>query len=107
MAAERELIRVMLSTRSMIERIRERIGPQEFRDRRYREIFEVLARLGAEATNDEIAASLSDESAAVVDAVLAEPDAIQDVERTVHDCLTRLDPPSRLRRLGSRSGTGT
>ena len=91
MVAERELIRVMLSARAMIERIGERIAAQEFRDRQYREIFEALARFGAEATSEEIAAALSEESTAVVDALMAEPDAIQDVERTVHDCLTRLE----------------
>jgi replicative DNA helicase len=89
--AERELVRVMLWQRTMVEQIGEKIGPREFRDRGYREIFEALARLGPEATNEEIAAALSDDATQILDVLLAEPDAVLDVERTVHDCLTRLE----------------
>jgi DNA primase len=90
-SAERELVRVMLSLRSTVEQIGERIGPDQFRDARYREIFEVLSQLGPEATNEEVAGALSPGSTQVVDALLAEPEAVQNTEKVVHDCLARLE----------------
>lgn len=89
-SAERELVRIVLSRRPMIERVGERMGAEEFREPRYREIFEVLARLGPEAPLAEVAASLSDEAAPVLELLLSEPDAIQDVERTLEHSLARL-----------------
>ncbi len=90
-SAERELVRVMLSRRSTVEQIGERIGPDQFRDARYREIFEVLSQLGPEATNEEVAGALSPESTQVVDALLAEPEAVRNTEKVVHDCLAGLE----------------
>lgn len=87
-AAERELVRAMLADRSQIERVAERISPDQFRDARYREIFEGLLRLGADVGH--LAGALSDEAAAALEAALADLDAVQDAERTVDDCLSRL-----------------
>ncbi|HSA57034.1 MAG TPA: DNA primase [Gemmatimonadaceae bacterium] len=89
-AAERDLVRVMLALRSYVERIGERIGPEGFRDPRYREIFEGLVRLGAEVPAQTLAAALSPESVAALEALLAELDAVVDPERMVLDCLARL-----------------
>ncbi len=89
-AAERELIRVMLSSRTTVERIAERVGPAEFRVPEYREIFDSLMRQGPDATYDEMAQGLSPAGVAVLQALLAEPDAIQNVDRTVSDCLAGL-----------------
>jgi DNA primase len=90
-AAERELVRVMLTSRALIERITERIGPGEFRDARYREIFERLAAVGPEAVTSDVAAGLSAPSIAVLEVLLEEQGAVIDVERTVTDCLARLE----------------
>lgn len=98
-SAERELVRLALSVRPLIERVGERMGVEEFREPRYREIFSVLARLGPEAPLAEVVAQLSEDSAPVLERLLSEPDAIQDVERTLHDCLTRLE----LRKLRERN----
>ena len=90
-AAERELVRVMLTSRVMVERITERIGPGEFRDERYREIFERLIAAGPEAVMGDVAAGLSAPSVSVLEALLEEQGAVIDVERTVNDCLARLE----------------
>lgn len=89
-AAERELVRVMLASRSQVERIGERIGPDQFHDGRFREIFEILVRLGPDAPLPEVEAALSDEAAAALATLSEELGAVQDVERTVHDCLAQL-----------------
>lgn len=90
-SAERELVRAMLQVRAYVERVGERLGPDEFRDLRYREIFATLLKLGPDCLADELAAALSPAAVAVLDELIAEPDAIQNFERTVRDCLTRLE----------------
>lgn len=89
-AAERELVRAMLADRTQVERVAERISPDQFRDARYREIFEELVRLGPDVGPGDLAGALSDEAAAALEAALADLDAVQDTERTVDDCLSRL-----------------
>jgi DNA primase len=90
-AAERELVRVMLTSRAMVERISERIGPGEFRDERYREIFEKLVSVSPDAVVGDIVAGLGTASQSVLETLLDEQGAVIDVERTVSDCLTRLE----------------
>ncbi|HEY5545183.1 MAG TPA: DNA primase [Gemmatimonadaceae bacterium] len=90
-SAERELVRVMLTSRALIERISERIGPGEFRDDRYREIFERLAAVGPDAVMGDVAAGLAAPSVTVLEALLEEQGAVIDVERTVADCLVQLE----------------
>ena len=90
-AAERELVRVMLTSRALIERITERIGPGEFRDERYREIFEKLAAASPDAVIGDVAVGLTSASASVLETLLEEQGAIIDVERTVTDCLAKLE----------------
>jgi len=81
----------MLTSRVLVERILERIGPGEFRDERYREIFEKLAEARPDAVIGDVAAGLSNASASVLEALLGEQGAIIDVERTVTDCLAKLE----------------
>jgi len=90
-AAERGLVRVMLASRVMVERILERIGPGEFRDERYREIFERLVAVGPEAVIGDVAAGLSGPSLTVLEALLGELDAVTNVERMVSDYLAQLE----------------
>lgn len=98
-AAERELVRAMLQVRKYVEQVAERVGPEEFRDPRYREIFETLLEAGPDRMADELAAALSSDAVEELDTLLSEPEAIQDFERTVRDCLTQLE----LRRLRERN----
>ena len=89
--AERELVRVMLTLRSTLERIVERVGPEQFRHPEYREIFEQLVRVGPEGSIEDVAATLSEAATQVLDALLAEPEAVQDVDRMIQDCVTRIE----------------
>ena len=81
----------MLASRVMVERILERIGPGEFRDERYREIFERLVAVGPEAVIGDIAAGLSGPSLTVLEELLGELDAVTNVERMVSDYLAQLE----------------
>jgi hypothetical protein len=81
----------MLTSRVMVERIAERIGPGEFRDARYREIFEKLAAVGPDALVGDVAAGLSAPAVSVIENLLEMQGAIVDVEKTVNDCLARLE----------------
>jgi MinD-like ATPase involved in chromosome partitioning or flagellar assembly len=81
----------MLTSRALIERIAERVGPGEFRDERYREIFEKLAAVSPDAVIGDVAAGLTSASASVLETLLEEQVAIIDVERTVTDCLAKLE----------------
>ena len=90
-AAERELVRVMITSRALVERILERIGPGEFRDGRYREIFERLATVSPDAVIGDVAAGLSAPAASALETLLEEQGAIIDVEKTLTDCLARLE----------------
>lgn len=90
-SAERELVRAMLTVPGQVERIAERIGPGEFRDARYREIFEGLMEDRSTGDIPALAARLSAAAAESLEALLAEPGAIVDVERTVSDSLAQLE----------------
>jgi DNA primase len=94
-SAERELVRVLLTVPGQMERIAERIGPGEFRDARYREIFERLMQPLPDEGTTALALRLSPPAAEALEALLAEPGAIVDVERTVSDSLAKLDLRSR------------
>ena len=81
----------MLTSRALVERITERVGPGEFRDARYKEIFEKLATVDPDAVIGDVAAGLSGEAASVLETLLEEQGAIIDVERPVVDCLAKLE----------------
>ena len=66
-------------------------GPGEFRDERYREIFERLAAVSPDAVIGDVAAGMSAASQSVLETLLEEQGAVIDVERTVNDCLARLE----------------
>jgi hypothetical protein len=91
----------MLTSRVMVERIAERIGPGEFRDARYREIFEKLAVVGPDTIIGDVASGLSAPAVSVIESLLEMQGAIVDVERTVNDCLARLELRNR-RELNAR-----
>jgi DNA primase len=98
-AAERDLVRVMLTVPGQIARIRPEIAPDGFRDARYREIFEELSRLAPEAPVTNIADRLSPEATEVFQVLMDEPGAVVNAEQTIHDCLVAL----RRRALQERS----
>ena len=76
------------------------IGPTSFQDPRYREIFDTLARLGADADPQVIVAELSPTAAQAYEAILGEPpESIVNLDRTFRDTLARL----RVRELKARN----
>jgi replicative DNA helicase len=89
--AERELVRVMLTTRGTVTGIAERVGVDRFRDPRYRAIFAAMLRLGADALTDELFAEMPDApSTAALQELLAQPDAVIDARKTIDDSVARL-----------------
>ena len=90
-SAERELVRVMLGQRSVVERVAERIGPADFRDLVYRQLYDALAKLDTDASIEEIAQAVSPDAVSVLESLLGGLDAVQDVERTVADCISQLE----------------
>jgi DNA primase len=89
--AERELVRVMLQQRSRVESIAERIGPDSFRDPRYRAIFAALLEAGEEATLADIAPSMEQDALETAQDLLSAGDYVVDVQRTIDDSITRLE----------------
>lgn len=89
----------MLGERSVIERVAERFGPDSFQEPTYREIFEQLLQLGESATIEALADGMSPEAIDVMQDLLAEPEAIQHLEKSVEDSLSRLE----LRQLEERN----
>jgi DNA primase len=89
-AAERELIRAMLFTRSRVEQITEKLGDESFREPQYRAIYRALLAGGPEATLEEITANLDEDSIGTVEEILAEGSYQMDPERTISDSLATL-----------------
>ncbi|HLA14315.1 MAG TPA: hypothetical protein VJZ25_04760, partial [Gemmatimonadaceae bacterium] len=89
-SAERELVRAMLTVRSRVESIAERLGDESFRDPHYRAIYRAMIQAGPDATIEELASHLDEHTIATVEQLLAE-DAVQvDPERTISDSLATL-----------------
>lgn len=98
-SAERELVRAMLVMRSRVEQIAEKLGEESFHDATYRAIYHALIVAGPDATIDELAASLDEESIGVIEDILSEGAIQMDQERTVNDSLATL----RARELDERA----
>lgn len=90
-SAERELLRAMLLLRSRVETIAEHIGPDSFRDPRYRAIFEALLNADERASMSDLAEKLDPESIEVAETLLDEAGALIDPQRTIDDSLAQLE----------------
>jgi DNA primase len=90
-SAERELLRAMLAQRSRVDTIAERVGPDSFRDSRYRAIFSALLAAGDSAAIDEVTATLDPEEIEVVESLVEDPLALVDPQRTIDDSLAQLE----------------
>jgi hypothetical protein len=80
----------MLMHRTRVETIAERVGPDSFRDPRYRAIFAALLALDEAASIDELSALLDADQIEIVQSLLEDPGAIVDVQRTIDDSLAKL-----------------
>ncbi|MGH7695212.1 MAG: DNA primase [Gemmatimonadaceae bacterium] len=93
-AAERELVRALLRLPQLAPSAGERLRSHAItlRDARYREILELLIARGGAVTPEMVANgdALSDNAMSTYDELVAAPEAIQDVQRTIDDAIARL-----------------
>jgi hypothetical protein len=91
-SVERYLLRVILAHPAYLEMAAEAdVGPATFDDGRYREIFETLTRIGADASPEVVVGELSADAALVYDELLGEPpESFVDLEATYRDTVAAL-----------------
>ena len=91
-SVERYLLRVILAHPAYLEMAAEAdVGPDTFQDPRYREIFETLTTVGADAPPEVVIKELSPDAAAAYDQMLGEPpESIVNVELTYRDTIARV-----------------
>jgi len=91
-SVERYLLRVILAHPAYLEMAAEAdVGPTTFDDERYREIFETLTKVGADASPELVVRDLSREAAAVYDEMLGEPpESLVNLEMTYRDTVAAL-----------------
>lgn len=97
--AEESVLIAMLRSTAMLERVLERIDTTYLEQASTRRIFEALRDVGSADHVEQVAERLSPDDVAVLDALLADPDAIQALERTVDDSIAWLEA----RRLQKRN----
>lgn len=98
-SAEREIVRAMVTIRSRVEQIAEKLGEESFRDPVYRAIYTALIAMESDATVEELSAGLDEEAIGVLEDILAEGAFQMDPERTINDSLATL----RARELDQRA----
>ena len=98
-SAERELVRAMVSVRSRVEQIAEKLDEETFRDPVYRAIYHALKATDPELTIAELSEHLDEEAVGVLQDILAEGATQMDPERTISDSLATL----RARELDQRA----
>ena len=98
-SAEGLLIAAMLRSPAAFERVLERTGEESFRDFVLHELFVALRDAGSVEHVASLAEGLSPDAVDVLNTLLATPDAILDLDRTVEDSLAWLEE----RRLEDRN----
>src|SRR5438105_98515 len=89
-SAERELVRAMLTNRSRVEQIAEKLGAKSFRDPQYHAIYLALVCSGPDSTIADITANLDEEAIETLEDLLAEGAIHIDAERTIADSFVTL-----------------
>ena len=91
-SVERYLLRVILAHPAYLEMAAEAdVGPATFDDRRYREIFETLTTIGADASPEAVVRELSPDAALAYDEMLGEPpESLVNLEATYRDTVAAL-----------------
>ena len=91
-SVERYLLRVILAHPAYLELAAEAdVGPATFQDARYKEIYETLATLGADAPPELVIKELSEDAAAAYDQMLGEPpESIVNLEQTYRDTIAKV-----------------
>jgi DNA primase len=95
-ASERELVRAVLRLPDLAASVGERLRSNGIvlRDERYKELLDAVISRGSELTPASIASGeveeLSESAMAVLEELMAAPEAIQDVHRTIDDAIAKL-----------------
>jgi DNA primase len=92
-AAEEELIRVMLHDREQMDFLVERVGPDDFLNPECKELFVALVERGHQGTNEDVALAVSQLAVRKMEALLATPapGAGAETSRVVDDALRALE----------------
>jgi hypothetical protein len=88
--AERELLRVLLHYRHLIEGVAERVGGDSFRDVQHSRVYEALIAGGADQWLEQLAEALDPEDNALVESLLEESGGLEFPDRLVEDFLRKL-----------------
>jgi DNA primase len=89
-SAERTLVATVVVARSLLDRVAEQVDASMLRDPDCRAIFETLLRVGPDATVEELAAHLTPEAVAVLQAMLAIGTMGADPGRVINDSIAHL-----------------
>ena len=88
--SERELIRLLLHRRELIEQVAERIDFDWFRDSVYRKIFVDLVSVGVSGTLGELAATFNEDAMEELNTLLNEPGGLDFPDETIAGCIARM-----------------
>jgi len=89
-AAERELVRVLLHRTSYVEQVAERLGADGFHDHVLRRIYEAIVAQGDESTPDALAAMLDEEAVEEMQTLLEEDGGLDRADEIVAGSLRAL-----------------
>lgn len=89
-SAERELVRAMLQDPTRVEPIALKAGPDEFRDPRYRALFEAMLRIGDEYTVERLARDVDADALSAATELLEEGETGWDLDAVVNGSLKKL-----------------
>lgn len=89
-SAERLLVLTMLQQRSFVTEIAEQIGPDSFRNRGYRSLFESLLHAGESATIEEVAEKLDEEGTELLQSLIPDTLEVVDAHRTINDSIAKI-----------------
>ena len=99
MAAERELVRVLLHRPAYLEQVIERVGAESFRDPDMRPIFAAMVEHGADAGFDVLAASLTGDAVVVMQDLLEETGGLDHADEAVAGSLAAIHKGDLARRM--------
>jgi DNA primase len=86
-AAERELLRALLSRPDRMDLVAEKIGTESFGDERFRAIYERLLEVGGHLNAEALASGLRPEAVAVLEELLQEQQGVVDADQTIDDSI--------------------
>ncbi len=89
-SAERLLILTMLQQRTFVPEIAEQIGPDSFRNRGYRSLFEALMHAGESATIEEVAEKLDEEGTELLQSLVPDTEEVIAAHRTISDSIAKI-----------------